>query len=84
MAGGTNRVSSNDYSQRALVGMNKSNTKSKTFSEEKNPLLAVTDSCSQIQLDTADFLIDGANAVAKAAEIVVCPTWPVTLRFHAI
>lgn len=47
-----------------MVGMNKSNTKSKTSyeGEKTEPLGTDGDSCSQNQLDIADFLIDGLTS----------------------
>jgi hypothetical protein len=66
MAGGTESVSSNDYSRRALVGMNKKQQQHQKQkpSEGKTmgPLGANTIRVPKNELDTADFLIDGLNS----------------------
>jgi hypothetical protein len=62
MAGGTESVSSNDYSRRALVGMNKKQQQHQKPSEGKTmgPRGANAIRVPKNELDTADFLIDGS------------------------
>ena len=64
MAGGTQGSIERLLACESLVGMSKSNTKSKTLSEEGMCLLTLAHSCPQIKLDTADFLIDGLTCLA--------------------
>src|SRR5579859_4477409 len=51
---------------RALVGTAKIKSNTKTLREEKKHLLALAHSCSQNQLDSADFLIDGLQQSGPA------------------
>jgi hypothetical protein len=67
----------NDYSKRepwSAQQKYKATAKPKTLREEKNQSLALAHSCSQNQLDSADFLIDGLFSAAPVGAGPFPPT----------